>query len=317
MSPLGVAGESFENGVRRAAIDWLDFRTNGGEDPIHASELSDFTFQDEQFRLMAPQQGIWKPRRFEAAFSFRTTFGGPYNDHVGSDGLLRYAWRGDDPNFYDNRAMRLAMEQEKPLIYYQGIGDGLYQVVAPVFIVAEEPNQMQFAFTPTESARDIEAPFSFAEKSLWNLREKRYAERLAKFRLHQPVFRASVLKAYENRCAVCSLGNVDSSLPSLNRLIDAAHIVPDSHEQGIAAVANGMSMCKIHHAAFDANILGIRPDDLTVEIRTDILAAKDGPMLKYGLQERHGEKLMVVPRAKAAQPREDLLAVAYERFRSA
>lgn len=32
--------------------------------------------------------------------------------------------------------------------------------------------------------------------------------------------------------------------------IDAAHIVEDGHELGIAAVRNGLALCKIHHAAF-------------------------------------------------------------------
>jgi len=41
-------------------------------------------------------------------------------------------------------------------------------------------------------------------------------------------------------------------------------------------VPNGLALCKIHHAAFDMNILGIRPDHV-VEIRTDVLEERDGP----------------------------------------
>jgi predicted restriction endonuclease len=33
-------------------------------------------------------------------------------------------------------------------------------------------------------------------------------------------------------------------------LLDAAHIVADS-EEGPPAIQNGLSLCKIHHAAFD------------------------------------------------------------------
>lgn len=36
-------------------------------------------------------------------------------------------------------------------------------------------------------------------------------------------------------------------------------------------MVNGMALCKIHYASFDAHILGIRPD-FVVEIREDILA---------------------------------------------
>ena len=83
-------------------------------------------------------------------------------------------------------------------------------------------------------------------------------------RLHQPVFRSMVMRAYRERCAVCSLRH--------NELLDAAHIVEDRYDLGVAAVRNGLALCKIHHAAYDSRILGVRPD-LVVEIRADILEA--------------------------------------------
>ena len=63
---------------------------------------------------MATQQGIWKPRQLDAALSFRTVYAAdpsqrPYDDEEGSDGFLRYKWRGQDPNHPDNRALRQAM----------------------------------------------------------------------------------------------------------------------------------------------------------------------------------------------------------------
>jgi len=92
--------------------------------------------------------------------------------------------------------------------------------------------------------------------------------------------------------------------------------VADSAEDGQPVVSNGLSLCKIHHAAYDAHILGIRPD-LVVQIRTDILAEVDGPMLRYGLQGRHDQPLMSLPRARAERPDKDRLAVAYAAFRDA
>jgi putative restriction endonuclease len=75
-------------------------------------------------------------------------------------------------------------------------------------------------------------------------------------------------------------------------------------------------MCKIHHAAFDRWILGIRPDHV-VEIRQDLLDEIDGPMLKYGLQGRHGQPLMKLPRARAERPDVELLEITYAKFRAA
>ena len=63
---------------------------------------------------------------------------------------------------------------------------------------------------------------------------------------------------------------------------------------------NGLALCNIHHAAFDASILGVRPD-YVVEIRSDVLTEIDGPMLKYGLQASHGERLFV-PRSTPSSP---------------
>ncbi len=116
-----------------------------------------------------------------------------------------------------------------------------------------------------------------------------------------------MIRAYEKRCAVCALNHPE--------LLDAAHIVPDSEDAGIAAVRNGLSLCKIHHAAFDQGFLGIRPD-LVVQIRTDLLEERDAPMLLHGLRGRHGQPLMSVPRSRIELPDPQLLRQSYERFRA-
>lgn len=51
-------------------------------------------------------------------------------------------------------------------------------------------------------------------------------------------------------------------------------------------------MCKIHHAAFDRNIIGINPD-YYIHVRKDILEESDGPMLKYGLQSLENQKIIL------------------------
>jgi putative restriction endonuclease len=78
----------------------------------------------------------------------------------------------------------------------------------------------------------------------------------------------------------------------------------------------GLALCKIHHAAYDSFVLGIRPD-LVVEIRADLLEEIDGPMLEHGLKGRHGQQLMAVPRIRAERPDRKLLEQRYDRFRSA
>jgi putative restriction endonuclease len=76
-----------------------------------------------------------------------------------------------------------------------------------------------------------------------------------------------------------------------------------------------VALCKLHHAAFDANILGIRPD-YEIEIRLDVLEETDGPMLKQGLQEFHRERLWT-PHRSVLKPKPEFLEERYAQFRRA
>jgi len=96
-------------------------------------------------------------------------------------------------------------------------------------------------------------------------------------------------------------------------LLDAAHIIPDREEGGLPTVKNGISLCKLHHAAFDRFILGIRPDYI-IEIRNDILEEEDGPLLKHGLQGLNLQRILM-PRSKGDYPDQSLLEERYIQFR--
>jgi putative restriction endonuclease len=116
-----------------------------------------------------------------------------------------------------------------------------------------------------------------------------------------------VLQAYDTQCAICRLRHSD--------LLDAAHIVRDADEGGLPVVPNGLSLCKIHHAAYDRNILGVTPD-LIIKVRQDILEEVDGPMLRHGIQAMAGVRL-TAPRQRVAQPDRESLERRYQEFLSA
>jgi putative restriction endonuclease len=303
-----VISFEFDRQVRAAAFAYLARATENGELPATWSQLQTFFFNGERIPL-ASQQGIFKPAALQLPISIRTTppetdGSRPYADEISHDGYLIYRYRGTDPNHRDNRALRAVMENSVTLVYLEGVGPGLYNVSA-AGIIEDHPEVLAFnvALFPIDATASG-APYELAELATSGTRRHYLA--LVRRRADQAAFRSAVLTAYHNRCCVCSLGHSD--------LLDAAHIIPDS-AGGPSIVPNGMSMCKIHHAAFDHDIMGIRPD-YVAEVRTDVLAEIDGPMLRHGIQAIHGRRIRV-PRPDRHRPDPSGLEVRYERFRAA
>jgi putative restriction endonuclease len=133
---------------------------------------------------------------------------------------------------------------------------------------------------------------------------RQYITSSLKIRLHQKSFRERVLKAYQNQCSICRLRHTE--------LLEAAHILPDKHPLGEPIISNGLALCKLHHAAYDKNILGITPDH-EIQIRKDILEEIDGPMLLHGLQGFQGCKIST-PRASKLKPNPVFLEERYRFF---
>jgi putative restriction endonuclease len=301
--------EDFDDRFRAAAFAYLHGLIDRSGGLVTRSELEAFPFDGKRVRLIAPQQGIWTPKGLDAALTIMTTFAAspeqrPYADEVGPDGYQRYKWRGTDAEMSDNRRLRAAMKLGKPLVWLLGVAPGIYQPAYPVWLVAEESDQHQFVVALDEVERDGWTP-ELADRTPFDPL-RRYAVVLARQRLHQRVFRGQVLVAYDRQCALCRLRH--------ESLLDAAHIKEDS-EGGKPVVPNGMAMCAIHHRAFDANVLGVRPDHV-VEIRSAVLAEHDGPTLRHALQDLHGTTINL-PRHRRDLPSTELLEERYQRFREA
>jgi putative restriction endonuclease len=304
----GGAWNGEDERLRSSAFAYLravQLRTGG---PIRHEDVAGFQYAGRRIPLMDIQRGIRKPRMLDAALSFRTVFAArpdqrPYADERGPDGYQRYKWRGSESEHPENAALRRAMEQRLPLIWFQGIAQGVYLPVFPVWLVDEEPALHQFVV-----ALDFEQMHTWGDTSDAAIVELRraYADRVVRERLHQPVFRAQVLAAYEGRCALCRLRH--------RELLDAAHIRGDSGG-GEPVVTNGIAMCKIHHAAFDSHLMTVR-SDYEIEVRPDVLAEEDGPTLRFTLQGLHGAEIDL-PRKRAAHPDRTLLEERYEHFRQA
>jgi putative restriction endonuclease len=233
----------------------------------------------------------------------------PYDDAFGEDGLLRYRYRGREdqplPDHPDNAGLREAQRLRTPLIYFHGIVPGRYAAEYPVYVVGDDRAKLTFTITVDE--RRFATLGNVDDDSVETTIRRRYATRVVQQRLHQREFRERVLEAYQRHCAICRLRR--------DQLLEAAHIIDDRAELGVPVVTNGVALCSLHHAAFDAHLIAIRPD-YEIEVRNDVLQETDGPMLLHGLQGFNGQPIRL-PRADLQKPSRALLQLRYVQFQRA
>lgn len=290
-----------EAALRARIIEWVRERAEANGGFVHRFDLLNHRVDGHDLPLIDYSRGIRNPSGFGSTLAIVQSAHGPYDDvEDPSDGLLHYAYRKGDPFGGDNRKLRAAIDTGMPLILFRKESPNYYTPIMPVYVVDDVPEERAFLIALDESFRFLPDVRNLSDE------QRRYALRVARQRLHQPAFRTRILLAYDTRCAVCTLRH--------GSLLDAAHIVPDSDAHGVPTTPNGLALCKIHHAAFDQQLLGVSPD-YVVHIDRDLLDEHDGPMLRHGLQEMHGRALTVPDRPKD-QPDRDLLAWRWEQFTS-
>lgn len=297
---------SLDEQIRLRAFGWLSDQQAIHGDVLPRSLLQQgFEVDGERVPLLGPQ-GIFKPRLLDLPLSITTAPHGPYNDSFSMDGFLLYRYRGTDPSHRDNVGLRKAFSTGTPLIYFHGLVRGRYMATWPVFIVGDDPASLTFKVA-VDDVGVLPATLGTPVVAEGRDARRAYITTMARRRLHQRSFRERVLHAYRERCALCRLGH--------HELLDAAHIIPDREPEGMPTVRNGVSLCKLHHAAFDSLLLAITPD-YQVEIRRDLLEEHDGPMLQHGLKEMH-ERNIILPSDRDDWPDPDALDARYQRFKLA
>lgn len=291
--------------VRAAAFEWLVRQTDIHGEVLPRNVLEKgFEIEGQRLPLVAPQ-GIFKPALMQVPLSITTSPNSPYDDGIGPDNLLRYRYRGHNPQHRDNAGLRFTMQHELPLVYCHGIVPGRYVVMWPVYVVQDFPEDLSFAVAVDDVARTDTLLGLGGGTGAVAESPRQYATALTRRRLHQHAFRERVLRAYKYQCAFCRLRH--------RELLDAAHIIPDSDSRGDPVVSNGLSLCRLHHAAFDKFFLGVRPDRI-IEVRRDVLEEIDGPTLQHAMQGLHGQSI-VLPSRVIERPAPEFLAERYERFR--
>jgi putative restriction endonuclease len=289
--------------LRIACFARLDLlRATFGDDIPYRDGLDQgFPFHGARVPFLSPQKGIFRAsaQRGQAALSIQTSFKSPYEDAELERGF-RYAYRDGSVDQPDNRALRAAFTLRTPLVYFVGTQPGRYRPIYPCFIEEDDPVGRYVIASPGAMLGSFDEP---EPTPIEDPIERRYAVRETRVRLHQARFRGRVLIAYRNSCAICRLKEL--------QLLDAAHIVGDALPQGEPVVSNGLSLCSIHHRAFDQDLVGVSPE-YEVHVSRRLLDDEDGPMLEV-LKGFHRQQI-VLPSHVASRPNREQLAERFERF---
>ena len=287
-------------------------RLSEGGGLTSADLLSGVEINGHRIPIINPRAGIFKPKELRYLLSIRTVYPKTgarvwYDDQLevhaqieAGEDVIDYAFQGSNPQSFDNQWLLQAMQDQVPILYFLGVAPSRYTVHFPTFVVDWNPAALRagIAFGAPLSAGD--------EAGAPDAAERKYALRVVRQRLHQARFREAVLAAYGSRCAI-------SGLPE-SRLLDAAHIIGDLEEKGQPIVPNGLPLSKIHHAAFDANLIGVDPD-FRIHISGTLLSMEDGPMLEQGLKKKHGD-LIRLPARPVDYPDRERLAKRFAQFQA-
>jgi putative restriction endonuclease len=293
--------------VRLAAFNWLSEQVNLHGDVLPRKILEQgFEFQGQRIPLAGPQ-GIFKPQILDLPLSITTSPNSPYDDdYFANEGFLHYRYRGENPNHRDNVGLRKVFELKRPLVYLYGFEPGKYLATYPVYIIGDDPSGLVFKVAVDDKLPALEYSQTSIPRQIAEVSDARHAYLTAtvKVRLHQRAFRERVLDAYRSQCAFCRLKH--------RELLDAAHIIPDNLPESKMTIDNGISLCKLHHAAYDSFILGVTPEYI-IRVRGDVLEEEDGPVLQHGLKGLHNTKL-ILPSQKRHYPSREALEWRYSQF---
>jgi putative restriction endonuclease len=286
-----------------ASLDVLCARF-GEELPYPDGLAAGFAFRGQRVPFLSTQKGIFRAaaQSGPAALSIQTSWKSPYGDAEVEAGFL-YAYRDGSIDQPDNRALRAAFTLQVPIIHFVSTRPNYYKPIYPCYAVEDDPVEGRVLVSPGKMVGPVDErePVVIDDPI-----EREYVFRETRVRVHQSRFRARVVPAYGERCAICRLKE--------SSLLDAAHIVSDLEDHGEPEVSNGLSLCSIHHRAFDHDLVSITPD-YEVRVAARLLEEEDGPMLEL-LKGFHCQPI-VVPQRATWRPDKHRLEMRYARFISA
>lgn len=120
-------------------------------------------------------------------------------------------------------------------------------------------------------------------------------------RYREADFRRRVLGAYGHRCAMCGIQL---------ELIDAAHILPVVADNSTDETNNGVALCKLHHAAFDRNLVSFN-EEFRIELSVNE-AGRLGQLQRIGgMDEFRGalKTALILPNDRRDYPTTEVISL--------
>ncbi|MDT0501408.1 MULTISPECIES: HNH endonuclease signature motif containing protein [unclassified Halomonas] len=265
----------------------------------------------ESFLIASRAIGIFKPKQMpDGILSIKTVVPKQgriniYSDGTSDEGGFWYSLEAGGSEKPANRQLLISYERRDPIIYLVGVAPGRYLPLWPCYIDNIDLTKELCHVSMHQSASQISHVSESSSTYTADELEKRYVIREAKTRVHQAEFRARVMRAYSNRCAMTGL--------PVPQLLDAAHIIPDSDQASTAEVSNGISLSRLHHRAYDADLIGIDPN-FRIHLNSDLLSTQDGPLLE-SMKQLNGQ-MISMPKHCKDRPSQEALELRFQRFLS-
>lgn len=266
-----------------------------------------FEHSGEKIFLASAANGIFKPKEMVVGLlSIKTTVPknngiARYDDGQLGEGVYKYAFENSSNGNDRNHYLFHAYNNKTPFIYFHGVVPGVYQAIWPCFVhkINESNHYVEIVVGHTNAINELETHYNMPSEI-----EAKYYAVEAKRRGHQAVFSRMIMSAYKEKCALTKL--------SVRQLLEAAHIIPDS-ENGPQTVNNGIAMSRIHHKAYDSNLLGIDAD-YKIHIRQDDRIILGDYFAGVCFSELSG-KTIWLPRDKSLRPDPDFLDQRFQEFK--
>lgn len=193
--------------------------------------------QDEKTLIL----GYWKEAGVFAGFDYNEYKGKIYqprgsdSSQIKEDNLIKASLNGFSPYETRKDAVAVAFRPDFFVTYVQNLEQlHAFGTSRRDFRVLEEisnkPLELNTTIIETTSKQRQTALFALVKK------------------LRDASFKARVLTAYSNRCAFSGIQL---------KLVDAAHILPVSHEKSTDETSNGIALSALYHRAFDRGLVTV------------------------------------------------------------